>query len=278
METGGKASTGLITCLKLPVRLLFKSPISEVAVSSGKVQGPAMREIVFDTETTGLKPEDGERIIEIGAVELVNRFPSGRTFHAYINPDGRQVHPEALRVHGITDEFLADKPMFSAIANDFLEFIHDARLVAHNATFDMGFLNSEFSRLGFDAIGNDRVVDTLLLARSKHPMGPNSLDALCSRYGIDNSRRDKHGALLDSELLAEVYIEITGGRQAILVLDHHGGAEATDSGSCSAIRAKRERQSPIGSRLSAKVDAQHREFVATLGTSPIWNRYFGARN
>lgn len=237
-----------------------------------------MREIVFDTETTGLKPEDGERIIEIGAVELINRFPSGRTFHAYINPAGRQVHPEALRVHGITDEFLADKPLFSAIAKDFLEFILDARLVAHNASFDMGFLNSEFRRLGLDAIGNERVVDTLLLARSRHPMGPNSLDALCNRYGIDNSRRDKHGALLDSELLAEVYIEITGGRQATLVLDQHSGAETVDSGSHSAIAATRERKTPIGSRLSAKADAQHREFVATLGNSPIWDRYFGVRN
>jgi DNA polymerase III subunit epsilon len=234
-----------------------------------------MREIVFDTETTGLKPEDGERIIEIGAIELVNRFPSGRTFHAYINPDGRPVHPEALRVHGISDEFLRQKPLFSAIANDFLEFVHGAMLVAHNASFDMGFINSEFGRLGIDAIGNERVVDTLVLARRKHPMGPNSLDALCGRYGIDNSRRDKHGALLDSELLAEVYIEMTGGRQAALVLDHY--AEAETAGPNSGIPVKRERKSPLGSRLSAQADARHREFVATLGNSPIWNRYFKLR-
>jgi DNA polymerase-3 subunit epsilon len=235
---------------------------------------PGMREIVFDTETTGLKPEDGERIIEIGAVELLNRFPTGRTFHTYINPGGRHVHPEALRVHGITDEFLTDKPVFSAIANDFLEFAHDAMLVAHNASFDMGFLNSELRRLGFNVIGDERVVDTLALARSRHPMGPNSLDALCNRYGIDNSRRNKHGALLDSELLAEVYMEMTGGRQAALVLEQCSGIETTDSGPRSEIPAKRERRSPLGSRLSAEADARHREFVAALGNSPIWNRYF----
>lgn len=232
-----------------------------------------MREIVFDTETTGLKPEDGERIIEIGAVELVNRFPTGQTFHVYINPDGRKVHPEALRVHGLKDEFLADKRKFSSIANDFLEFIKDAMLVAHNAGFDMGFINSELKRLDREPVSADLVIDTLALARRKHPMGPNSLDALCSRYGVDNSGRNLHGALLDSELLAEVYIEMTGGRQAALVLDDHGNEEIVSQGSTSAIRPRRSRQTPLPSRLDAQADTLHRKFVDTLGENPIWSRY-----
>lgn len=232
-----------------------------------------MREIVFDTETTGLKPEDGERIVEIGAVELVNRFPTGQTFHVYINPDGRKVHPEALRVHGLKDEFLAEKPKFSSIANDFLEFIKDAVLVAHNAGFDMGFINSEMKRLGLEPISDELVIDTLALARRKHPMGPNSLDALCSRYGVDNSGRDLHGALLDSELLAEVYIEMTGGRQAALVLDHQGEEEIVTRETGSAVRPRRARQNPLPGRLSTKADTLHRKFVNTLGENPIWMRY-----
>src|SRR5918995_4926172 len=177
-----------------------------------------MREIIFDTETTGLDARD-DRIIEIGGVELVNRFPTGRNFHVFINPQGRDVHPDAQAVHGIGNADLVDKPPFAEIAGQFLEFVDGAKLVAHNAGFDMGFINAELGRLGAPAIAPDRVVDTLALARRKHPMGPNSLDALCRRYGIDNSRRTKHGALLDSELLAEVYIELIGGKQAALILD-----------------------------------------------------------
>ncbi|MEM7462419.1 MAG: DNA polymerase III subunit epsilon [Pseudomonadota bacterium] len=236
-----------------------------------------MREIVFDTETTGLKPEEGERVVEIGAVELVNRFPTGKTYHVYINPDGRQVHPEALRVHGLKDEFLADKSKFSDIADEFLAFIADATLVAHNAGFDMGFINAELNRLDVDPITDDRVIDTLALARRKHPMGPNSLDALCNRYGVDNSRRDLHGALLDSELLAEVYIEMTGGRQAALVLDQKAEQQTDTQKSTNITRPRRSRDKPLPSRLSAGAEASHRKFVDSLGENPIWARYLNDR-
>ena len=165
-----------------------------------------MRQVVLDTETTGLSWERGNRVVEIGCIELVNRFPTGRTFHHYIHPQGRAINPEAQAVHGISLEHLEGKPGFHEIAEEFLAYIEGAKLIAHNAGFDIGFINAEFGRLGHPAVGPDRVVDTLALARRKHPMGPNSLDALCRRYGIDNSRRTKHGALLDSELLAEVYV------------------------------------------------------------------------
>lgn len=176
-----------------------------------------MREIIFDTETTGLDNRE-DRVIEIGGVGFENQFPTGRTLHIFINPGNRKVHPDALAIHGITDDFLKDKPPFADVVDEILDFFGDARWVAHNATFDMGFVNAEFARLGLPPIAIDRVTDTLALARRKHPMGPNSLDALCRRYGIDNSHRAKHGALLDSELLAEVYIEMIGGRQAALGL------------------------------------------------------------
>lgn len=231
-----------------------------------------MREIVFDTETTGLRPEDGDRVIEIGAVELENMFPTGRNFHVYINPDGRVVHPDALRVHGITDAFLSDKPVFAAILQEFLAFVTDANLVAHNASFDMGFINSELARLGVPAIGPERVVDTLQLARKRHPMGPNSLDALCSRYGIDNSHRTKHGALLDAELLAEVYIEMNGGRQAALVLDTRQ-ADSRAQASGPIARQRRQRPEPLPERLDEETLRRHEAFVATLGEGAIWNRY-----
>ena len=163
-----------------------------------------MREIVFDTETTGLNPRDGDRIIELGAVELENRFPTGRTFHRYVNPQGRAVHAEALAVHGLDDAFLARQPPFADIIHEFLDFVGDGHLVAHNSAFDMAFLNAELERAALPVFPAERFVDTLMIARRRHPMGPNSLDALCQRYGIDNTRRTKHGALLDSELLAEV--------------------------------------------------------------------------
>ena len=172
------------------------------------------REIVLDTETTGLDPKKGDRLIEIGCVELINRIPTGREYHVYINPQ-RDVPAEAERVHGLSTAFLADKPLFKDVHRDFLEFIGDDQLVIHNANFDIGFLNMELDRVGKPAIGFDRVVDTLRLAQRKHPAGPNSLDALCKRYGIDNSQRVKHGALMDSLLLAEVYIELLGERQEI---------------------------------------------------------------
>jgi len=232
-----------------------------------------MREIIFDTETTGLRPEDGERIIEIGAVELENRFPTGRTFHVYINPDGRAVHPDALRVHGITDGFLAGKPLFHEIAEQFLAFAAEADLVAHNAAFDMGFINTELARLKKQPIAPERVVDTLQLARRKHPMGPNSLDALCARYGIDNSHRTKHGALLDAELLAEVYIELNGGKQAALILETAEVTERMPAMDSLSPSTRRQRPNPLLPRQDAASEERHAEFVATLGDAAIWKRY-----
>jgi DNA polymerase III subunit epsilon len=231
-----------------------------------------MREIVFDTETTGLRPEEGERIIEIGAVELVNRFPTGEFFHVYINPQGRKVHPDALNIHGISDSFLADKPDFNTIAPQFLSFISDAVLVAHNASFDMGFINAELARIDNDPIPYERVIDTLALARRKHPMGPNSLDALCSRYNIDNSHRSKHGALLDSELLAEVFIEMTGGRQATLVLEEE--IDVTQLTIAGNSRAKHKpRPQPPGIRITEIEKQKHRKFIDEQIDKPIWQRY-----
>lgn len=232
-----------------------------------------MREIVFDTETTGLRAESGDRVIELGAVELENRFPTGRSFHVYINPDGKKVDPGAFDVHGISDEFLADKPKFAEIVQEFMDFVSDANLVAHNAGFDMGFINAEFARLGYEPFPWDRVIDTLALARKRHPMGPNSLDALCSRYAIDNSRRDKHGALLDSELLAEVYIEMNGGRQASLLLDADAAVETKSVSTEQVSGERRLRPAPLPSRLTQDDIERHRAFVDKLGDGAIWNRY-----
>lgn len=231
-----------------------------------------MREIVFDTETTGLDARV-DRVIEIGGVELVNRFPTGRTFHQFINPQGRSVHPEALAIHGISDAQLADKPTFIDVLDRFLEFIDGATLVAHNASFDTAFINAEFERLGQAAVAPERVVDTLAIARRKHPMGPNSLDALCRRYGIDNSHRTKHGALLDSELLAEVYIELVGGRQAALGLDISIDVEL---GGGAAIHVELEieaRPAPLPQRLSAPEREAHASMVAELGDNALWTRF-----
>jgi len=237
----------------------------------------ALREIVFDTETTGLSPLDGDRVIEIGAVELENGFPTGRNFHVYINSDGRPVHPEAFNVHGISDAFLADKPRFADVAQAFLDFVSDANLVAHNAMFDMGFINAELARLSLPPISLDRVVDTLQIARKRHPMGPNSLDALCSRYAIDNSHRTKHGALLDAELLAEVYIEMNGGRQAALLLDAAELVVQT-SGVDAIVVERRVRPAPLASRVDEEACARHAAFVSTLGDTAVWKRYSGAES
>jgi DNA polymerase-3 subunit epsilon len=227
-----------------------------------------MREIIFDTETTGLDPRE-DRVIEIGGVELDNRFPTGRTFHVYINAQGRPVHPDALAVHGITDAQLADQPTFPQIAEKFLAFVDGADLVAHNAGFDIGFLNAELTRLGLPLLAAERVVDTLALARRKHPMGPNSLDALCRRYGIDNSRRTKHGALLDSELLAEVYIELVGGRQAALVLDAAVETVVVATAETAEL-ASRQRPAPLPPRLTEAERDAHARLVASLGEKAIW--------
>jgi DNA polymerase-3 subunit epsilon len=233
-----------------------------------------LREIVFDTETTGFDPRTGDRVVEIGCVELVNHIVTGQTFHVYLNPE-RSMPRAAFEVHGLSDEFLADKPKFAEVASEFLAFIGEARLVAHNAEFDFKFINAEFGRLGLPPVGLERMVDTLALAKRKHPAGPNSLDALCSRYGIDNSRRDYHGALLDSELLAEVYVELIGGKQAALTLvtaaEPRGGAGAKAAGRAAA--GSRTRPVPLGPRLSEAERAAHDAFVAKMGDGALWRRY-----
>jgi DNA polymerase-3 subunit epsilon len=231
-----------------------------------------LREIVFDTETTGTDAGAGDRVIEIGCVELLNHIPTGRTFHTYLNPQ-RANSPGAVAVHGLTDDFLKDKPLFAAVADEFVEFIGDGRLVAHNATFDITFLNAEFARTGHEPLRMDRVIDTLSMARRKHPGAPNNLDALCSRYGIDNSRRTKHGALLDAELLAEVYIELIGGKQADLDLIRlRPSAEAILAKETAAQEA-RPRESV--SRLSDQERSAHLAFVAKLGPNALWRTYLG---
>ena len=226
-----------------------------------------MREIVVDTETTGLDPLRGDRVIEIGCVELFNHMPTGQTFHRHLNPE-REVSREAFEVHGLSSEFLADKPLFAAVANDFLAFIGDAPLIIHNAAFDLGFINAELDRVGLAPLATSRLVDTLLLARRKHPGVSNRLDDLCSRYSIDNSHRTKHGALLDAELLAEVYIDLIGARQSQLVL----ATASTDRVESLVDAPRRQRLEPLAPRLTEAVRAAHRAFVDTLGKS-IWQEY-----
>jgi DNA polymerase-3 subunit epsilon len=225
-----------------------------------------MREIVLDTETTGLDPETGDRIVELGAVELVNHMPTGRTFHAYINPQ-REVPAEAVAVHGLTTAFLADKPVFAAVAAEFAAFLGDARLVIHNAAFDMKFLNAEFGWAGLGGLAWARAVDTLELAKRRFPGANNTLDALCRRFGVDNSGREKHGALLDSELLAEVYLELMGGRQPDLTL----AVIATGPAAAGAeVWIAPPRPRPLAARLTAAEAAAHAAFVATLGDGALW--------
>ncbi|TPW27261.1 DNA polymerase III subunit epsilon [Pararhizobium mangrovi] len=230
-----------------------------------------MRHIIFDTETTGLDNE-ADRIIEFGGIELDNHFPTGRSFHVYIRPGERKVHPEALAIHGITDEFLLDQPDFAAIVEDLTAFIEGAHLVAHNASFDIGFLNAELARLALPAILPEIVVDSLALARRRHPMGPNSLDALCRRYGIDNAHRTKHGALLDAELLAEVFIEMNGGRQAALGLVHAADFDgAAENGTAGA--AEIGRPQALAPRITEAERLAHAALVTRLGENAIWARY-----
>ena len=232
-----------------------------------------LREIVLDTETTGLDPTKGDRLIEIGCIELFNRIPTGREFHQFLNPD-RDVPAEAQAVHGTSTDFLRDKPRFPQVADAFLEFIGSDILVIHNAAFDVGFLSAELVRAGKSAIAMSRVVDTLALARRKHPAGPNSLDALCKRYGVDNSKRTKHGALVDSLLLADVYVELLGERQATLGLAQSAAAKQTASRRAGAAQRKAEqRPHALPARLSADMEAAHRVFVETLGSNPVWRRF-----
>jgi DNA polymerase III subunit epsilon len=228
-----------------------------------------MREIVLDTETTGLDPLRGDRLVEIGCVEIYNRMPTGQTFHRYLNPE-RDMPAEAFAVHGLSSEFLATKSFFAEEVDDFLAFIGDAPLVIHNASFDISFINAELDRIKRPAIPRDRLVDTLLLARRKHPGVSNRLDDLCSRYSIDNSRRTKHGALLDAELLAEVYIDLIGARQSQLILASESRAAQMAGHS---EMPRRQREVPLAPRLTEDDRSAHRDFVATLGDKPIWNDF-----
>lgn len=229
-----------------------------------------MREIVLDTETTGFEAEGGDRIVEIGALELVNHLPTGRTFHVYINPE-RSMPQGAFEVHGLGDDFLRDKPKFAAIAQGFLDFIGpDAKLVIHNASFDMKFLNAELARAGHPTLPWSRALDTLALAREKFPGSPSSLDALCRRFGVDNSGRELHGALLDSELLAEVYLELIGGRQpdfALSVTSRQGPVVQASGW------RPRPRPEPLASRITEEERKAHDGFVAGLGEKALWSRF-----
>ena len=231
-----------------------------------------MREIVLDTETTGLDPLRGDRLVEIGCVEIFNRMPTGQSFHRYFNPE-RSMPAEAFAVHGLSDAFLADKPFFHELVDEFLVFIGDSPLVIHNASFDIGFINAELDRIKRAPIPRERLVDTLLLARRKHPGVSNRLDDLCSRYSIDNSHRTKHGALLDAELLAEVYVDLTGSRQSQLIL-----ASETAEIRVGVVgdMPRRQRIIPLLPRLTDVERESHRAFVATLGDKPIWNDYLAA--
>ncbi len=231
-----------------------------------------MREIVLDTETTGLDPKRGDRLIEIGCIELINRNPTGVEFHAFINPQDRDVHPDAERVHGISSVFLKDKPLFSAVANDFLDFIGASMLVIHNATFDIGFINMELERIEGQIITMDRVTDTLALARRKHPAGPNTLDALCKRYSIDTTKRTKHGAIVDSLLLAQVYVELIGERQAMLGLARDLNQSVGSNGRAP-VRIIPVRPTVLAARLTDADALAHKAFVDTLGEKAMWRRY-----
>ncbi len=228
-----------------------------------------MREIVLDTETTGLDPFTGDRLVEVGCVELFNSLPTGKTFHKYINPE-RDMPDEAYRIHGLSADFLRDKPKFADIAEELVEFVEDAKLVIHNAEFDMKFINHELAQIGMAPIPMSQVLDTLALARRKHPGSPNSLDALCSRYRIDNSRRTKHGALLDSEILAEVYLELIGGRQTMLTLPQEAEKPVELSVPTNLLA---DRPQPLQPVLGETTIADHETMIAKIGDRALWRRY-----
>jgi DNA polymerase III subunit epsilon len=230
-----------------------------------------MREIVLDTETTGLDPAGGHRVLEIGAVEIVHQSLTGNVFHVLINPE-RDVPQDAVRVHGHDATVLKDKPVFSSIVDEFLAFIGDSNLVIHNADFDMRFVNAELARLGLAAIGMERVIDTLTLARKKHPGQPNSLDALCDRYRIDRTRRVRHGALLDAEILVEVYCELTGGRQRSLLLED---SQTLTGAQAILIPVRSEPRRPRKSWLEPEEAAVHVRYIEAFVIDAIWSRYLG---
>lgn len=225
-----------------------------------------MREIIFDTETTGLDPQRGDRMVEIGCIEMVNRVATGRTFHAYFNPE-RNMPAEAEAVHGLSEAFLADKPLFVERAVELLEFIGDCPLVAHNAGFDFGFLNAELTLCGLEIVSRDRMVDTVALARTRHPGAKLSLDALCTRYGVDRSHRTKHGALLDAELLAQVYVELRGGRQIGLELAAERKDELVTVVTVRTDRVFRPARPHVASETEL---AAHAKFIKTL-KAPLWS-------
>jgi len=228
-------------------------------------------EIILDTETTGLDPEKGDRLVEIGCVELANSVPTGRTFHVYLDPE-RDVPEDAVRIHGLTRDFLKGKPKFSEVAADLVAFLGQATIVIHNAEFDMKFINSELRRCELPPIAMDRVIDTLPMARRKHLGASNTLDALCARYKVDNSKRTKHGALLDAELLADVYVELCGGRQKALVLDAavKQSAAIVVQGQESYITA---RPQPLGPLINWEEAAAHASAAASLGEKSLWLKY-----
>jgi DNA polymerase III subunit epsilon len=228
-----------------------------------------MREIVFDTETTGLSPNDGHRLVEIGCIEIVNRCETGRTFHRYLNPD-RTMPSEAEAVHGLSEKFLSDKQRFHEVVQELIEFLGDAPLVAHNANFDMAFLNWELRNCGFEAIDMGRMVDTLAIARTRHPGAKHSLDALCTRYGVDRSQRIKHGALLDAELLTQVYVELLGGRQIGLMLAAEIAAESEAEPALTMVAATpRVARAPRPHAASEAELARHAAFIQKL-VDPLW--------
>lgn len=226
-----------------------------------------MREIVLDTETTGFNPEEGDRIVEIGGVELYNHMPTGRTYHQYINPE-RAMPQDAFEVHGLGDDFLRDKPVFRQIAQEFLDFVGDAKLVIHNAAFDMKFLNAELGWLNMRKLPWSQAVDTLDMAKKKFPGSPASLDALCRRFNIDNGARTLHGALLDSEILAEVYLELIGGRQPDFALAGSFNTD-TDENTQEAWRP-RPRKAPLPPRITQQERAAHQAFVDKMGDGALW--------
>ena len=228
------------------------------------------REIVLDTETTGLDPNDGHRIVEIGGLELVNHVPTGRVFHEYVNPE-RDMPAEAEAVHGLSAAFLSTKPRFAEVARAFADFIDGTTLVIHNAAFDMAFLNAEFARHDLPTLPMSRALDTVAIARRKHPGSPANLDALCRRYGVDNSGREKHGALLDAELLAEVYLQLIGGRQPGLTLSVESAAGRADRAAYTPPRRPR----PLGPRLTGAEAAAHAAFVESLGDESLWRKLEG---
>ena len=228
-----------------------------------------MREIVLDTETTGFEPSEGDRIVEIGAIELENHMPTGKTFHKYLNPQ-RDMPEAAQKVHGLSSEFLSDKPLFEQIAQDFLDFIGDSKLVIHNAAFDMKFLNAELKGVNLPQIPTDQAIDTLAIARRKFPGSPASLDALCRRFGIDNSNRTLHGALLDSEILATVYLELIGGIQPNFLL---ASAEPKEAKIAQEKGQTQKRKTQLAPRITEEEQAAHHKFVKTLGDRPLWSKF-----